>query len=80
MRSISTKELRLNLPKVRRDLKRGEGFLLIHQSEPIAHILPVDKTVDVSEDVTFEDLERAQIEELDNDWLSEDQITYYMSL
>lgn len=38
--TISTKELRLNLPKIRRGLARGRKYLLIHRSKPIAEVVP----------------------------------------
>lgn len=41
--TISTKELRLNLPKIRRGLARGRKYLLIHRSKPVAEIMPTSK-------------------------------------
>ncbi|MBI5356570.1 hypothetical protein HZB78_03070 [Candidatus Collierbacteria bacterium] len=38
--TISTKELRLNMPKIRRGLSGGRKYLLIHRSKPIAEIAP----------------------------------------
>lgn len=38
---ISTKELRLSMPKVRRGLSSGRKYLLIHRSKPVAEILPL---------------------------------------
>lgn len=40
MTTISTKELRLNLPKIRRGLARGKKYLLIHRSKPVAEVVP----------------------------------------
>lgn len=39
--SISTKELRQNLPEVRAGLARGDGFLLIYRSKPIGRLEPI---------------------------------------
>ncbi len=41
--TISTKELRLNMPKIRLGLSRGRRYLLIHRSKPVAEISPPDK-------------------------------------
>ena len=42
--NISTKELRLNMPKIRRGLAGGRKYLLIHRSKPIAEIVPPGKS------------------------------------
>jgi hypothetical protein len=41
IRSISTKELREQLPKVRAGLARGDQYLLIYRSKAIARLEPV---------------------------------------
>ncbi len=38
--TISSKELRLNYPRVIKALERGEPFTLIHRSKPVADIIP----------------------------------------
>jgi len=43
MITISTKELRLNMPKIRRGLSGGRKYLLIHRSKPVAEISPLQK-------------------------------------
>lgn len=40
IQSISTKELREQLPRVRAGLERGEEYLLIYRSKPIARLEP----------------------------------------
>ncbi|MFA4844993.1 MAG: hypothetical protein WC654_00330 [Patescibacteria group bacterium] len=78
MKFISTKELRGSLPDVREQLSHGEEYLLIHQSRPIATITPV-KQVE-NDDVTFADIERAAIEDLGDDFLTKEEVDYYLAL
>ena len=40
---ISVKELRQNFPKVEKGLKRGEFYILIKRSKPIAILSPMPK-------------------------------------
>ena len=37
---LSVKELRLNFPKVRRGLARGERYTLLYRSQPVGDIVP----------------------------------------
>ncbi|MFA4872561.1 MAG: hypothetical protein WC659_01345 [Patescibacteria group bacterium] len=39
-RTISAKEVRLNLAKIWKALERGDSFQVIHRSKPIARITP----------------------------------------
>ena len=41
VQSISTKELREHFPAVRAGLARGDEYLLIHRSQPIARLEPI---------------------------------------
>jgi antitoxin (DNA-binding transcriptional repressor) of toxin-antitoxin stability system len=41
--TISTKELREELPKIRAGLARGNHYTLIYRSKPIARLEPVPK-------------------------------------
>jgi antitoxin (DNA-binding transcriptional repressor) of toxin-antitoxin stability system len=41
--SISTKELRQNLPQVRRGLARGQRYTVIYRSKPIARLEPMQQ-------------------------------------
>lgn len=43
MNYISTKQLRQIFPEVRAALARGEEYVLIHRSQPIAKLVPLDK-------------------------------------
>lgn len=43
MNYISTKQLRLLFPQIRADLARGEEYVLIHRSKPIAKLVPLEK-------------------------------------
>ncbi|MEK7648548.1 MAG: hypothetical protein AAB400_01385 [Patescibacteria group bacterium] len=38
--SVSVKELRQNFPKLAENLAKGNSFILIHRSKPIARIMP----------------------------------------
>lgn len=40
MKLLSVKELRLNFPKVRRGLARGERYTLLYRSKPVGEITP----------------------------------------
>lgn len=37
---ISVKELRMNFPKIRKELKKGTQFTIIYRSVPIAQLTP----------------------------------------
>lgn len=41
-KTISVKELRMNFPKVLKDLKHGVKFTLIYRSKPIAFLAPIE--------------------------------------
>ncbi|MHB8443031.1 MAG: hypothetical protein ACYDAS_01485 [Patescibacteria group bacterium] len=45
MQSVSTKELRDQLPRIREGLIRGERYMLIYRSKIIARLEPVEQTV-----------------------------------
>ena len=84
MNSISVKELRQNFPSVRAQLKKGEKFIVIYQSKPIAKLEPLGD----SESLNLEfdkDMETASLTDIDKhtdseDYLNEGQIKYYLSL
>jgi antitoxin (DNA-binding transcriptional repressor) of toxin-antitoxin stability system len=78
MKFISTKELRTSLPSIRKRLAKGEEFYLIHQSKPVARIIPLTKNE--RDEVTFEDIERLAIKDLGNDFLTKKEVVYYLSL
>ena len=42
-RTISTKELRATLPKIVRNVRRGEQFTVLYRSQPAFRIVPVDE-------------------------------------
>lgn len=79
MQAISVKELRNKLPFVRSQLKKGQEFLLIHQSKPIAHITPVDSQVAL-EDSIDKDVEAAALHDLAIEDASPEEIQYYQTL
>lgn len=79
MNSISVKKLRDELPFVRRRLLKGDTFLIIYKSKPIARLSPVSEIPDFIE-ASSEEIEKATIEDMEDDYLSEEEVEYYMSL
>lgn len=77
MKFISTKELRTSLPAIRKRLAKGEEFYLIYQSKPVAKISPLKNEGD---DVMFADIEQAAIEDMGDDYLTKEEVDYYLSL
>lgn len=81
MQAISVKELRENLPAIRGELKKGESFLIIHKSKPIAKLEPISQSSDFRE-ATLEEVELTSAK----DWLemypppTKEEDAYYMSL
>ena len=41
-KTISVKELRMNFPKVLKDLEQGIKFTLIYRSKPVAYLSPIE--------------------------------------
>jgi hypothetical protein len=41
MRTISTKELRDEMPRIRAGLAKGNQYTVIYRSKPIAHLEPI---------------------------------------
>ncbi|MBI4256492.1 hypothetical protein HY626_00360 [Candidatus Uhrbacteria bacterium] len=76
MKFISTKELRTDLPAIRMRLAKGEEFFLIHQSKPIAKLTPIETL----EEATDSDIEQAAITDMGNDFLTKEEIAYYLAL
>lgn len=44
LQTISVKELRNNMPKIIKSLKKGKDYTLIYRSKPVAHIKPINDT------------------------------------
>ena len=40
---ISTKELRTQFPKIRKEMEKGESFILLHRSQAIGQLTPMPK-------------------------------------
>lgn len=83
MPSISLKELRDEMPFVRRQLKNGASFLVIYKNQPIAKLTPVN--VQLEEEASDEDVETAALNDInhitdDDDYLSPEELKYYLSL
>lgn len=79
MNAISVKELRGKMPVVRSQLKKGESFLIIHKSKPIASLSPVDDLSDLAEVVDTE-FEAVTVEDFDDECLSREEIDHYLAL
>lgn len=82
MFTLSTKNLRIKMPFVRKELKKGTSFLLIHKSQPIAQIKPVHSTEIITDEFDKE-VEAAAIADMgdaDDDFLSQGEVSYYLSL
>lgn len=79
MLSISVKELRENLPMVRRQLKKGTAFLVIYQSKPLAKLIPVHQNT-TFEEATDEEVETASLQDLGEDFLTKEELNYYLNL
>lgn len=41
IKTITTKELRTNLPKIKNEVDHGQAFVLIYRSRPFAQLLPL---------------------------------------
>lgn len=85
MQAISVKELRTKFPFIRSELKKGKSFLIIYKSKPIAELKPTNTNgMSSYEEASDEDIEQAAVHDankfLDDDWLSEEEVKYYMSL
>lgn len=91
MQAISVKELRTKFPFIRSELKKGESFLIIYKSKPIAQLKGINGVngngkieLDSFDDekTMMEELERAAAE----DWnkflppITKEEYDYYMSL
>ncbi|MEK7524720.1 MAG: hypothetical protein AAB588_06885 [Patescibacteria group bacterium] len=81
MHAISVKELREKFPTVRSELKKGESFLIIYKSKPIAELKPVDD-IPQHEEASDKEIEQTAA----SDWmkeyppLSKEEVDYYLSL
>lgn len=79
MISISTKELRNNLSKMITLLQKGQTFLLIHNSTPVAELKAPQHIVPFSE-ASDEDIQSAAVEDISEDFLEGEELEYYKSL
>lgn len=79
MITISTKELRNNFSTVLEKLSKGENFLLIHRSRPVAEIKKPENVFSFQE-ATDKDIEISSIKDTGKDFLSKEELDYYLSL
>lgn len=91
MHAISVKELREKFPFVRSELQKGESFLVIYKSKPLAELKPIGngngKFFIEDDDENFTEWQKAgaedtikALEAIGDFGLSEEEIKYYMSL
>lgn len=85
MHAISVKYLRNKLPFVRSRLKKGDSFLIIYNSAPIAKLIPANGEVTFSQDIeeaSDEDWQNASLKDMcdDLDEPSKEEIAYYKSI
>lgn len=84
MQTISVKKLRDNFPKVRNQLKKGEILILVYQNLPIAKLTPIKNfnfQIKIDEEgLSEKEVEQTAINDLDHDYLSKEEIDYYLSL
>lgn len=78
---ISVKDLRSKMPFVRKQLEKGQTFMIIYQSIPIAELTPIQKT-EYFKEATDKEVEAAAMEDWGGDapYLSKEELDYYMSL
>ena len=79
MITISAKELRHNFQSFVDKLNNGESFLLLYKSKAVAEIIP-PKNLKSFSDLLEEELEKATLEDVGEDYLSEEELSYYLSL
>ncbi|MFH1218808.1 MAG: hypothetical protein V1679_03130 [Candidatus Peregrinibacteria bacterium] len=53
-KTISVKQLRMNFPKIRMELKKGAKFTIIYRSLPIATLTPLIEESDKIEDKKYD--------------------------
>lgn len=41
-KTISVKELRMNFPKIKKELDNGVSFVVIYRSKPLANLTPIE--------------------------------------
>lgn len=41
-KTISVKELRMNFPKIKKELDNGVNFIVIYRSKPLANLTPIE--------------------------------------
>lgn len=79
MQALSVQHLRKKFPFVRSQLRKGEIFLIIYKSQPIAQLSPVEG-LDDSREASDHDIEKAALADLDDDYLIPEEVRYYLSL
>ncbi|MFA6992156.1 MAG: hypothetical protein WC269_02640 [Candidatus Gracilibacteria bacterium] len=55
VKTISVKELRMNFPKIRKDLDNGVRFKIIYRSRPLADLVPSDSLLEDDDSESYDD-------------------------
>ncbi|MBT6068768.1 hypothetical protein HOG48_03360 [Candidatus Peregrinibacteria bacterium] len=78
---ISVKELRSKLPFVRKQLAKGQSFMIIYQSIPIAELKPIQKT-NYFKEATDKEWEETSLKDIWDDLgeVSAEEYEYYENL
>ena len=79
MITVSTKDFRQNLQLILDKIASGEEILWIHRSSPVAEIKKPRNFKTFSE-ATEKDLEIASVQDVSQDFLSQKELDYYLSL
>ena len=77
--TISTQYLRTNLPTIIKQINLGKEFILINKSIPVAEIRK-PKNIQHYQEASEEDINNAALRDLEDDFLSDEEMDYYLSL
>ena len=79
MITISTKDFRQNLQLILDKIATGEDILWIHRSSPVAEIRK-PRNFQSFQEATAKDIENSAVQDLSQDFLSQEELNYYLSL
>lgn len=81
---ISAKEFRMKMPFIWKQVQKGQSFMVIHQSTPIAKLIPVDldKDLQILPEATDQEVQDAAMYDLSQqlDDMSDEEYEYYENL
>ncbi len=79
MITVSTKDFRQNLQLILDKIASGEEILWIHRSLPVAEIKK-PRNFKTFAEATAKDIEVANVQDTSQDFLSQEELDYYLSL